>query len=197
MPDDSRLIWFERLVRTRQWGQAEHLISVHTRNLWDGGDRKEAISMSIECGNILLQAGGIGEAADMFTHAAVWLMALGDCDGAATLYSKFADELLHRKLYGWAASRYYDAAMSYIAKGRIKDAAKVLEATEPNFHDIPGEEFWRRQYSRDLAVLRKDAGELLKLSELERVFRDAGRDDWARCCESGISFLATGRIAAA
>ncbi|MFZ4702765.1 MAG: hypothetical protein ACOYMG_22195, partial [Candidatus Methylumidiphilus sp.] len=119
-----------------------------------------------------------------------------DKELASAIYETFADQLAEAGLYGWAASRYYDAAMAYIERGNIGEASEVLWHAwvlfDTNDHQ---DDYWMSRLGRHLEVLTSEGTATGKLSTLQWDFKKDSRHDWVNSCEEGLNWLRSGKKA--
>ena len=185
------------LLAQGQKGTALILIQTIARSMKDGGNLEAATTVYRAFARALVRLNHAGCAAHLIDELARWHQyEKQDKELASAIYETFADQLAEAGLYGWAASRYYDAAMAYIERGNIAEASEVL------WHDWVlfdtnnrQDDYWRSRLGRHLEVLTSEGTATGKLSTLQWDFKKDSRHDWVNSCEEGLNWLRSGEKA--
>jgi hypothetical protein len=105
----------------------------------------------------------------------------------ANCFIWIADQLFNVNLYGWAASRYYEAAMAYINKGLFNKAKHTLMDANHKF-TYDKDDFWKRYFEKHVAIFKNEQTNFTLILDLLILdFRELGRLDWVNSCKNGKS----------
>jgi len=175
-------------------------IQTIARSMKDGGNLEAAEAATTvyrAFARALVRLNHAGCAAHLIDELARWHQyEKQDKELASAIYETFADQLAEAGLYGWAASRYYDAAMAYIERGNIAEASEVLWHAwvlfDTNDHQ---DDYWMSRLGRHLEVLTSEGTATGKLSTLQWAFKKDSRHDWVNSCEEGLNWLRSGKKA--
>lgn len=166
-------------------------IMEHARRMRNQGRHKDAVLLMRGYANNLIEKGDFGWATDLIMEAADWCREIGDYKFAALMLSNLATVFLdsEKRLYGWAASNYYAAAMCYIEQGDVTSARDVLRAAYDGYFSKVND-FHTPWFREHLSILdNKNLGNIEKLEALVSDFRLKNRDSWVRSCHKGIEAL--------
>jgi hypothetical protein len=131
-----------------------------------------------------------GSAADlMMNFARSYEDDVTTVEDAANAYIWIADRLRERNQYGWAGSRYYDAAMAYVGVGDTKKCLNVLQTA---LSKLTGKDsYFQQSLQRHTGILGSDLRESAKVATLEIDFKKDNQYHWIERCEKGIRVLAS------
>ena len=172
-------------------------IQTIARSMKDGGNLEAATTVYRAFARALVRLNHAGCAAHLIDELARWHQyEKQDKELASAIYETFADQLAEAGLYGWAASRYYDAAMAYIERGNIAEASEVLWHAWVLFDtNNRQDDYWMSRLGRHLEVLTSEGTATGRITSLQWDFKKDSRHDWVNSCEEGLNWLRSGKKA--
>jgi tetratricopeptide (TPR) repeat protein len=149
--------------------------------------RSQVADLQLELQELFLDRNDIARSAEIVKAASENFLATGATQKAAEAYYSYAEKLFKSGIYGWAGTRYYNAAVIYLEQGNLDEARAYLERALKRFKEIPNE-FWTQKLEKHLAILQPSQPlkeKLLQLSQLQLDFRNMSRENWVEACKSG------------